>query len=216
MAVKFGPLEAGGVKRVQVGCGPKNLLADWWNVDIRPFDGIDEAMDVTKTWPWSDVLEFVYGEHFLEHLTIAQGMDFLRHAHRALKPGGVIRLSTPSLEWVLKTHFTFGADEIATRRDNWQINRAFYGWGHRFLYSKAMLTSLIQACGFERPTFHSYGESSRMPLKGLERHGGWAMGGGFPSVWILEASKGTFDEGQWTNAKREASEMFLRHVESGH
>lgn len=42
-----------GIKRVQVGCGPHNILSDWWNVDIRQFDGIDQEMDVTMPWIWS-------------------------------------------------------------------------------------------------------------------------------------------------------------------
>ena len=40
-APRRGPNDPGGIARLHVGCGPKNLMADWWNVDIRSFKGID-------------------------------------------------------------------------------------------------------------------------------------------------------------------------------
>ena len=76
----------------------------WWNVDIQSYPGIDQVMDVSRPWPWKDALEYVYGEHFLEHLTISQAVNFLVEAGNALQVDGKIRLSTPSLEWVIKTH----------------------------------------------------------------------------------------------------------------
>ena len=46
---RLGPDDPNGIKKVHVGCGPKNIFPDWWNVDIRSFQGIDTVMDVTKT-----------------------------------------------------------------------------------------------------------------------------------------------------------------------
>jgi predicted SAM-dependent methyltransferase len=48
----------GGTSRVHVGSGPKSLLPDWWNVDIRDFPGVDEVVDATAPWPWTN-LEYV-------------------------------------------------------------------------------------------------------------------------------------------------------------
>jgi hypothetical protein len=212
-----GPSHADGIKRVQVGCGPKNLMSDWWNVDIRAFAGVDEVMDVSVPWAWADELFFVYGEHFLEHLTVEQAFHFLRHAHRALRPGGVLRLTTPSLEWVLKTHFTFERlDDRGTRFENWNINRAFHGWGHRFLYSKQTLEWVLSSCGFDPIRFHSYGESEIEALRNLERHGGWKVQAGYPSVWIVEGARAEFDEERWTAALAEAQDMFIKYVQAGH
>lgn len=84
------------VRRVHVGCGPDALIPGWHNTDLRPFPGIDSAMDATAPWPFSG-LTHVFGEHFIEHLAVDQALDFLVHAGNALAPGGRIRLSTPSL-----------------------------------------------------------------------------------------------------------------------
>lgn len=92
-AKRKSPSHADGIKPIQVGCGPKNIFHDWWNVDIRQFAGIDEVNDVTQSWSWKDTLDYVYGEHFLEHLTITQAIDFLVEAGNALHVGGKIRLS---------------------------------------------------------------------------------------------------------------------------
>jgi hypothetical protein len=161
-------------------------MADWWNVDIRQFTGIDEVADVTQPWPWRD-LEAVYGEHFLEHLSLDGAIKFLIEAGTALRIGGRIRLSTPSLEWVWRTHFRDSgapADIIAA---TYGANRAFYGWGHSFLWSRPILEHMLQGAGFEDLTFHDFGQSDVPALRGLERHGGFEVVDGWPNVWIVEA-----------------------------
>jgi predicted SAM-dependent methyltransferase len=212
-----GPSHPEGMRRVNVGSGPKNLLPDWWNVDLRPFDGIDQAMDATEPWPWHDRLEYVYGEHFLEHLTVSQALRFMVQTGNALEPGGRIRLSTPSLEWVLSTHFNLSTlDPAARRSQTWEINRAFHGWGHQFLYSKEMLLHFVTGAGFESPAIFDYGSSGTPALKNLERHGGWNVTAGYPSVWIVEAVRGETPIALNQELQAEAESNYLAHVRSGH
>lgn len=184
------PEQAGGIRRVQVGCGPHHLRANWWNIDLRPFPGIDQTMDATKAWGWDSLLDYIYGEHFLEHLELSEGMAFLREAGRALRVGGRIRLTTPSLEWVLRTHFTFASNDDGLVINNTIIlNRAFHGWGHKFLYSAPMLKKIFQELGFGALAFYGYGESADPELCGLELHGDYAVHQNYPSVWIIEAER---------------------------
>jgi predicted SAM-dependent methyltransferase len=212
-----GPSHPEGMRRVNVGSGPKNLLPDWWNVDLRPFDGIDQTMDATEPWPWHDRLEYVYGEHFLEHLTVPQALHFLVQAGSALEPGGRIRLSTPSLEWVLNTHFNLATLDPAIRRSHtWDINRAFHGWGHQFLYSKEMLLHFVAGTGFQSPVICDYGESETRALENLERHGGWNVTAGYPSVWIIEAVRGEKPIALTQELQAEAENNYIAYVRSGH
>ncbi len=132
----------------------------------------------------------MYGEHFVEHLAPSDALAFAREAARALRRDGVLRLSTPSLEHVWVTHFHPVHDR--PRQDviaeTYKANRAFHGWGHRFLFSREMLEHLLLGAGFTDVTFHDYGASDHEELRGLERHGGWSRADGWPSVWNVEAS----------------------------
>jgi predicted SAM-dependent methyltransferase len=212
------PGSPGGLRRVQVGCGPTNLLADWWNVDIRAFRGIDEVVDATKPWPWRD-LDAIYGEHFLEHLAPSEALAFATEAARALRPGGVLRLSTPSLEHVWVTHFhpVEARDPAEVVAETYRSNRAFHGWGHRFLFSRPMLDHLLTSAGFTEVTFHDYGASERDSLRGLERHPGWEHVEGWPTVWIVEAvSPGPGAVARREELADEIEREFERYVRSGH
>lgn len=216
-ARKIEPGHLGGIDRLQVGCGPQHVRDDWWNVDVRAFQGIDEVMDVTLPWRWRSCLNYVYGEHFLEHLEIRKAHDFLCQAHAALKSGGKIRLSTPSLEWVLSTHFDLNAsDSRMAIEQTLAVNRAFYGWGHRFLYSRPMLVRVLSACGFTEIKFFAYGESDTPSLRGIECHGGFQVSNGFPSVWIAEGTKLNGDRPGDDEFSAQIYLHFDRHVESGH
>lgn len=206
------------VRRVQVGCGPKNIRAEWLNTDLRDFPGIDQVLDVTQPWPWRDQLDAVYGEHFLEHLTIEQASAFLRYAGEALRKGGLLRLSTPALEFVIETHYplppTEGeADHAATLR----TNRAFYGWGHHFLYSRNFLSWTLVSHGYEEIEFCEYGESRHEILQGMEMHGGYRRTPmGFPTVWIVEARRGEQPIEPMDVWTERIDTEFSKHVRSGH
>lgn len=211
------PSHPSGIKRLQVGCGPHNILPDWWNVDLRSFPGIDEVMDVTESWPWENTLDYVYGEHFVEHLSIDECISFLRNSHKALKENGRIRISTPSLEWVMSSHFTLGVrNEDSDVNQTFAINRAFYGWGHKFLYSKSMLRVLFECTGFNKIEFHKYGDSRTVDLINIERHGGYQIDNGYPSVWIIECSKSDVFTEKLDSLTSIIKNSFLKHVESGH
>lgn len=209
---RLGPMEANGIRKVQVGCGPHNLMEDWWNVDIRAFPGIDAIMDATAPWPYED-LDFVFGEHFLEHLTLNGGIKFLTHAGNSLKPAGIMRLSTPNLDWVLHTHHTPGVtDPGEAVAGALRINRAFHGWGHQFLYSEPMLAHLAEEMGFEGFSFFSYGESDTPELQNLERHGKFRVSDGHRSIVVAELRKGErpiFPSQRLTN---EVKREYLKYV----
>ena len=214
MIKKLPPEYPTGTKKLHVGCGPKNILEDWWNVDIRSFKGIDQVIDVTKPWPWTNMLDYIYGEHFIEHLHLEDAMAFFIHAGNALRSGGKIRISTPSLEWVLKSHFSF--DNLSKQtQQTFVINRAFRGWGHQFLYSKPFLDYLLHSLEYTGIQFFSYGESDDDAFKNIEKHGGFKIEFGYPNVWIVEATKI-----QRINLSMEfidmAQEQFIKYVKSAH
>jgi predicted SAM-dependent methyltransferase len=202
------------LRRLNVGSGPHHAREDWWNVDIRDFPAVDQVLDVTERWPFEG-LDLVYAEHFLEHLAPRGALAFLTNALGALRVGGAIRLSTPGLEWVVRTHFTFEDDPEKQRLQTFATNRAFHGWGHQFLYSRATLEWVLSGVGFSQVEFFDYGESHTPEFVGIERHGGFSKSSGFPSVWVVEARRGP-DAAPDPALAEAFTEHFIRYVESGH
>lgn len=203
-----------GVRKVHVGCGPHNRMEGWHNVDIKPFDSVDTAMDVTKSWPFSD-LDHIYSEHFLEHLELLDGVTFLERGGKSLRPGGRMRLSTPNLHWVMLTHFATGDAPAEQRLDEtFKTNRAFHGWGHQFLYTEETLRWLLETLGYEDVSFHEYGKSEDPVFVGLERHGGYSVVEGQPSVIIAEATRGERPIELTDALRKQLSHEYIRFVEA--
>lgn len=204
------------IARVHVGCGPQNIMEGWWNVDIRSFPGIDEVFDVREAWPWKD-LEYVYGEHFIEHLDLSDALLFLENAGNSLAVGGIIRLSTPNLAWVIETHFHRESASAEERiRDTMVFNRAFYGWGHKFLFTRELIQAVLESMGFCDVNFPAYGESNVPDLRGLERHGGYSVDDGLPSVIISEAARCDRIVSIPDSLRKDLNDAFIKYVRSGH
>jgi predicted SAM-dependent methyltransferase len=177
-----------------VGSGPENLHPEWWNTDLLAFPDIDDVLDATKPWPWPNRLDCIYAEQFLEHLEIDEAVAFLVEAGRALRPGGRIRISTPSLEWVLRTQFSFLPSDAPDHfLEAIATNRAFYGWGHRFLYSRGVLHTLLREVGYEDVRFYRYGVSDTPAFSGMELRESEPDVDGYPAQWIVEGERGAME-----------------------
>jgi predicted SAM-dependent methyltransferase len=158
-------------------------------VDNQALPGVDRVLDVRSGLPFQGVAS-IYAEHFLEHLTLDEGLAFLRECRQALAPSGILRLSTPNLDWVFLTHYR--CDRWSQDEEAWtdcvRLNRAFHGWGHQFLYNRQTLVAALRSAGFAATRFHRYGESDVPELRGLERHAASPDVPELPHVLIVEAT----------------------------
>ncbi|MBW3565494.1 MAG: hypothetical protein KY459_12280 [Acidobacteria bacterium] len=173
--------------RIHVGCGTA-VFEGWVNLDLRPLPGVIPH-DVRDGIPL-DQLEFIYAEHFLEHLTWNEGARFLSDCRRALRDDGVLRISTPNLDWVWAMQYHPYEWESADEqiRDCFWMNKSFRGWGHQFIYNRATLEAALRKAGFAEITHHRYGESNHEQLRGRESHETYRDTPEIPHVIVMEAT----------------------------
>jgi predicted SAM-dependent methyltransferase len=174
------------VHGLNTGCG-RVLQPGWLNTDqiriaerdgqavepgqlARVDDGYYLRHDSTQPYPFKDgCFLTVYSEHFIEHLTLEEGTAWFAEVRRVLRPGGLIRVSTPSLaryltgyvdpddpfcdenrEVLANTRF-FKDQEVPARR-GWMVNTIFYRWGHRWIYDFGELEHALVEAGFDPAT----------------------------------------------------------------
>jgi predicted SAM-dependent methyltransferase len=178
-------LRTHSVRKLQIG-SYRNPLPGWFNTDICILKPSVVYMDATKPFPLpSNSFDYVYSEHVIEHLPYKEGMFMLRECFRILRPGGRVRMATPSLDAMFRM---FQSDDDDTRQyidymsDEWLsdlplrspcllINNTFRNWGHQFIYDEATLCESMSLAGFSGVRAYTYGVSDDEALRNLETHG---------------------------------------------
>ena len=160
---------------VNIGCGPKTM-AEWVNVDIARAPGIDVVWDLRKGLPFpSESCAAIFGEHVIEHMPKADAEKLLRECLRALKPGGVIRLSTPDAGLFLRSyagdqqflHHPSFPNSIETPLD--RINMMMREDGqHLWVYDADSLMLLLKRAGFSFQKVQQFGESEHPRMRQID------------------------------------------------
>ena len=176
------------VEKLHIGSGP-HLLEGWFNIDNQPYQGIVLVHDVRDGLPFADV-RFIYAEHFIEHIPYRDAVLFLKQCRSILRSDGILRLSTPNLDWVWRHNYhpNEWSDESEAVRDCFWMNRAFRGWGHQFLYNLPALTETLHEAGFATVVMCRYGESEHPELTNVEGHEKYPDDDDLPHVVVVEAS----------------------------
>lgn len=175
------------VRKLQLGTG-SNPYDGWLNTDVADFKRKNEIvfLDVRKPFPFpDDAFDFVFSEHMIEHVSYADGLHCLRECCRVLRPGGRIRIATPSLERMArlydddltdlqKRYVAWALESFVPEADaalpGFVVNNMMRDFGHRFLYDRETLRHAFVTSGFLDVVECKVGESATPELRGLERH----------------------------------------------
>ena len=142
--------------RLHLACG-KVRFPEWINIDQGTWDSVDVSWDLRRPLALADgTAEFIYHEHFLEHLTVKEGLALLGECRRLLMPGGVLRVAMPDLTECVRQYWEndwrqpwmqkYGYEWIQTRAEC--INIAFREWQHQWLYDREELHRRLKEAGF--------------------------------------------------------------------
>jgi predicted SAM-dependent methyltransferase len=150
--------------KIHYGCGG-NVFRGWLNVDFFVVhDGIDN-IDLSARHPFKDEsFKFGFSEDFIEHMPQAEQIIFLSEVFRTFQKKGVIRLSFPGLEGVLRRHFR-GADYKAALQGK---KEAYDMWEHVHFPSYAELSLLCWHIGFSKIRKVEFGKSEFSELCNLD------------------------------------------------
>jgi hypothetical protein len=172
-----------GYAGLHVGCG-SNVFDDFVNTDI---EGGDAYLDAISTFPIPDeTVDFVYSEHFIEHIKFSQAEVFLDESLRVLSKGGVNRIVFPDLRKLIDVALTkpelaekfrnrsvhgvkneiggYLVNPKATPRQGrvWDnlddmINNFTHYWGHKYIWSAEHLRIALLDIGYSNVVVVPFG-----------------------------------------------------------
>jgi predicted SAM-dependent methyltransferase len=169
---------------LNLGCG-NDFIKGWLNVGL--FDnkkkfpygkvvnikGADVLnWDITKGLTLQgESVKCIYASHFIDHLFLTEGFDFLRNCFYLLKPGGVARITCPDLGlWIDRYNANdmefFDKYKETFIEGNYPLNTkgqifmyALYGWHHKWGYDYESLKDIMRRVGFPEVSRKEYNQS---------------------------------------------------------
>jgi predicted SAM-dependent methyltransferase len=194
-----------GPHRLEIGAG-LNIKPGWLTTDLYPDPASNViALDATERFPLPDAcFDYVYSEHMIEHVPFASGQSMLRECFRILKPGGTVRIVTPSIGMLLRV---MSADRgpLEARYRDWSVGcwvpdaplvtNAFFlnnfvrNWGHQFVYDQETMRYAMAAAGFEAIAAREINDSPHAALQDLENEARMPRGFLALESMIMEATK---------------------------
>lgn len=134
--------------KLNLGCGPVNLPG-FVNVDIYPYKHVHaiRPVDNLKNLDNNSV-SLIYASHVLEHFPIERIPRVLREWHRVLASGGILRISVPDFDKLLKIYVAAGNDSHIIERPLMGGQSNIFDY-HKSLFNRRSLSCLLENAGFK-------------------------------------------------------------------
>ena len=139
-------LENNGVY-LHLGCGPINH-PKFINVDGMPLQHVHYVRNINDLSPFKDgSVDLIYASHCLEHFSHQKIFTVLIEWHRVLKKGGILRLSVPDFDLLLKMYKD--SNNIIDAIISPLMGGQDYEYNfHKTVFTKSSLSLLLKKVGF--------------------------------------------------------------------
>jgi len=172
---------------LEIGAG-WNTRPGWLTSDVNPPPGhACMRLDATQSFDIpSESFDYIYSEHMIEHVSFEDGRNMLEECNRILKPSGVIRIVTPSINFLCRV-MSPDRGMLEERYRNWSVTtwvpeaplvtNAFFlnnfvrNWDHTFIYDRETLELALDLSGFQPVVSCELNKSEHRVLCGLANTG---------------------------------------------
>ncbi len=105
--------------------------------------------DLSYGLPFTDgVVDFVYSSHLIEHLFRKDAARLFKEIYRVLKPGGVVRISVPDLEYAVALYQSGDKEKMLASYFFVEDDNSYYA-RHKFMYDFKMLAEALHRESFQ-------------------------------------------------------------------
>lgn len=137
--------------------------------------------------------EAVYASHVMEHLALKEMRIALRHIHKALMPGGVLRVVMPDLRKITERYLASDLEQpaiwmmraLCVGRENgniYEILLDMMGHRHRWLWDFNSFARELSDAGFIQIRRAEYGDRLDPDFAAVERAESWTLAFGVDCV----------------------------------
>lgn len=148
------------LRYLHIGCGNVLLPKPFENLDCRELEGIDHISPADELFFDDNTFDLVYTSHILEHFPRSKTQLVVNEWVRVLKPGGIIRISVPGFDNLIKIYqLSNDIENIIGPITGGQTYKENF---HYNIFNEQTLTKILEKSGCEavhkwdyRRTIHS-------------------------------------------------------------
>lgn len=153
--------------KLHLGCGDR-YIPGWAHWDSRKLPHVDRLVDV-RYLPCDDrTFEIIYACHVLEHVGRREVLPVLREWHRALIPGGTLRVCVPNIAALFELYSY--TDDLSLIMGPLYGRQDYPDNTHRCGFDEKTLFAELVRAGFSNPRRYDWRKTEHADVDDGSQH----------------------------------------------